>query len=67
MDSNNGQSWYNLGRIYYDTGDYQQAIEAFVKTIERNGQHPTFLKYLADSLAKAGRTKEANEIYKRLG
>ncbi len=53
--------YYSLGKILYNAGKYQKAIEQFNKTIEKNKYFVDAYVYKAHSLAKIGNYEEAIE------
>lgn len=57
--------YYSLGKILYNAGKYQQAIEQFNKTIEKNKYFVDAYVYKAHSLAKLGQFDEAIENLKK--
>jgi len=52
----------NWGCFFYKKGDYESAVRAFRKAMERNPESPAFKKNLALSLAGAGRGEEAAQV-----
>lgn len=57
--------YYSLGKILYNAGKYQQAIEQFNKTIEKNKYFVDAYVYKAHSLAKIGLYEEAIDNLKK--
>lgn len=57
--------YYSLGKIFYNAGKYQYAIEQFNKTIEKNKYFVDAYVYKAHSLAKLGNYQEAIENLKK--
>ena len=53
--------YYSLGKIFYNAGKYQLAIDQFNKTIEKNKYFVDAYVYKAHSLAKLGDYQEAIE------
>lgn len=53
--------YYSLGKILYNAGKYQKAIEQFNKTLEKNKYFVDAYVYKAHSLAKLGNYEEAIE------
>ena len=55
------KSWYLwvLGHAYFLTGHYEEAIETFKKSIDRNPDHIPAHAYLAASYSELGREEEA--------
>jgi TolB-like protein/class 3 adenylate cyclase len=50
---------YNLGRAYYALGDYDNAVQALEKALERNQTSREIRIYLAASLVQLGRQDDA--------
>lgn len=57
--------YYSLGKILYNAGKYQQAIEQFNKTIEKNKYFVDAYVYKAHSLAKLGLYEDAIDNLKK--
>jgi tetratricopeptide (TPR) repeat protein len=57
--------YYSLGKIFYNAGKYQLAIEQFNKTIEKNKYFVDAYVYKAHALAKLGNYQEAIENLKK--
>jgi tetratricopeptide (TPR) repeat protein len=54
----------NWGCVYYKKGDYDRAVDAFKKAVERSPENVVYSKNLALALAGAGREEEAVQIMK---
>jgi tetratricopeptide (TPR) repeat protein len=52
----------NWGCLYYKKGDYESAVRAFRKAVERSPESPAYKKNLALALAGAGREEEARQM-----
>ena len=67
-DSNpkDGESWYYLGLLMYRNGYFGAALPALDKSLAYRPGNVTALVYRAVSLAKVGRTKEAESAFVQL-
>lgn len=65
-DPNNEIALHNLGADHFEMGDYQQALDYYMASIE-NGGADDALAYscVADSLIELGRIDEAMEYYEK--
>jgi len=52
----------NWGCFFYKKGDYESAVGAFKKAMERSPESPAYKKNLALALAGAGREEEAAQL-----
>jgi tetratricopeptide (TPR) repeat protein len=59
-------SEYNLGRIAFETGRYEEAAEHFERILERDPQNIMALKGAAYARIKNGDIKEAEALYARV-
>ncbi len=55
-------SLYELGKLYFEDGNYKKVIELFSKIKSHYKDDPIFLKYLGISYFKLGKYEEAKEI-----
>jgi tetratricopeptide (TPR) repeat protein len=60
---NNGYYLDTLGWVYYQKGDFPQAVDTLTKAVEISGSDPTILEHLGDALVKIGEHEKANERY----
>jgi Tfp pilus assembly protein PilF len=49
----------NWGCLYYKKGDYERAVDAFRKAVEKSPENAVYSKNLALALARAGKQDEA--------
>ncbi len=56
-----GPVWYRYGLLHYELGDFQRAIEAFEKAIEKESQIPTYHAAMAEVLLQTDQFEEAAE------
>jgi tetratricopeptide (TPR) repeat protein len=52
----------NWGCFFYKKGDYESAVRAFRRAVERSPESPAYKKNLALALAGAGREEEATQL-----
>jgi hypothetical protein len=60
------QAYWQIGEQYMNQGQVSEAIEAFKKADEKNPDNVDGLLSLGSALEAAGRTEEAQALYKRL-
>lgn len=56
-------AWYNLGNVYSDERDYPRALAAYHESIRIKPDYYRSRFNLANTLAAAGQTEEANRAY----
>ncbi len=54
--------FFNLGKAYFNLGDYRSAIDAFIKTIELVPNHKNALFYLSACYEKMGDLKSSKKV-----
>jgi len=54
----------NWGCFYYKKGDYDRAVDAFKKAVEKSPENVVYSKNLGLALAGAGREEEAAQVMK---
>ncbi len=54
--------FFNLGKAYFNLGEYRSAIDAFVKTIELVPNHKNALFYLSACYEKLGDLKSSKKV-----
>jgi tetratricopeptide (TPR) repeat protein len=71
-DSSDASKYYQLGRLYSDSGDYASAQEAWTKAVElfrndfeRQGDNGDFLLEFGKSLSNIGKRDEAENVLRR--
>lgn len=60
LDPKDGRAWFRLGFSYHSLGEYEKAIEAYIKSIEI-GNNPAVMYNLACTYAKTGNKDKAFE------
>ncbi|MCX7990448.1 MAG: tetratricopeptide repeat protein [Proteobacteria bacterium] len=58
--------FFNLGKAYFQLGDYKSAIDAFVKTIEFVPDHKNALFYLSACYEKLGDIKSSKKVLSKI-
>lgn len=58
--------FFNLGKAYFQLGDYRSAIDAFVKTIELVPNHKNALFFLSASYEKLGDLKTSKKVLSKI-
>jgi tetratricopeptide (TPR) repeat protein len=53
----------SLGWVYYQKGDYKQAVEQLERAVNLTGSDPTITEHLGDAYRKLGKTREAGHEY----
>jgi len=56
-----GPVWYRYGLLHYELGNFEQAIEALEKAIEKESQIPTYHAAMAEVLLQMDQFEEAAE------
>ena len=56
-----GPVWYRYGLLHYELGDFERAIEALEKAIEKESQIPTYHAAMAEVLLQMDQFEEAAE------
>ena len=64
IEPNDGFYIDSLGWVYYQKGDYNQAVELLERAVEITVDDPTIIEHLADAYEKAGRTDRAVARYR---
>lgn len=59
-------SYFNLGSLYADMGDYTKAIVYYKEALAINPEHVNTLYNLANAYAETGRLQEAVTLYKKV-
>lgn len=54
---------FELGMVFFETENYEQAMEMFEQTLELKSDHADAHYYLAKSLSETGETERAKEEY----
>ncbi len=65
MDPNNTVAWIELGHIYFDSGQYQLAIEAYEKSLELDPDRPDVWTDLGVMYRRNGNPQKAVEMFDR--
>ena len=63
--TNSGDSYYNLGQVYMSGQYYDEAIEAFKKSVRLSPQMSHYKSQLGQAYEQAGRMEEAEEFYEK--
>ncbi len=58
--------FFNLGKAYFQLGDYKSAIDAFIKTIELVPSHKNALFYLSACYEKLGDLKSSKKVLSKI-
>lgn len=66
VDPSFARSYEDLGRIYLEKGMRREAIRAFKKAVTYSGHGSLYVAELAYAYAAAGRSKEAQQLFKEL-
>lgn len=61
-----GDLWQRLGRIYFESGKGQAAVEAFEQALSVNQLDDQGLVWLAEALISTGRVEEADSLLRKL-
>lgn len=56
---------FNQGITYFNAGQYAEAADAFLKTIEKDNSQPAVWANLASAYAKMGKNQEALDAYQK--
>jgi Tfp pilus assembly protein PilF len=64
IEPNDGFYIDSLGWVYYQKGDYKQAVELLERAVEITVDDPTILEHLADAYEKAGKPERAMSRYR---
>ena len=65
LNPDDGYITDSLGWVYYQKGDYLQAIEYLERAVELSSHDPVVAEHLGDAYHKAGMPQKALEIYKQ--
>ena len=65
LDKNFHEAWSNLGKIYFNKGDYTEAITIFEKALRANLNHADTYKSLALSYKQLGNQEKFIEYMER--
>jgi len=61
-----GNEWLKLGHLYKNVKDYESALDAYQKAIDRNPSNMLSLMQIGKIYLKLGKTQEAEETFKRI-
>ena len=64
IEPNDGFYIDSLGWVYYQKGDYNQAVELLERAVEITVDDPTIIEHLADAYEKAGKADRAVSRYR---
>ncbi len=64
-DPNDPLLYFGLGQEYFSGGKFGDAARAFENAVRLNPNYSAAYRYYGESLEKAGRLKQAEEIYKK--
>ena len=64
IEPNDGFYIDSLGWVYYQKGDYSQAVELLERAVEITVDDPTIIEHLADAYEKAGKKDRAVARYR---
>jgi Flp pilus assembly protein TadD len=53
----------SLGWVYYQRGQYEQAVEHLERAAELAGEDPTIVEHLGDAYQRMGKTDNARRVY----
>jgi tetratricopeptide (TPR) repeat protein len=54
----------SLGWVYYQRGDYRQALEHLERAVELAGEDATVIEHLGDVYDRLGQSREALRVYR---
>src|SRR5262249_1203554 len=63
IEPNDGFYIDSLGWVYYQKGDYNQAVEFLERAVEITVDDPTIIEHLADAYEKVGKPDQAVARY----
>lgn len=66
LDPDNKAVYYKAGVIYYKEGKFNEACKSFKPAFAADPSNQELLELYLDSLSKAGREADAEEVYKKL-
>ncbi len=66
LSPESGDLHYELGKAYFDTGQYEKAIPELRAGLTRAAKNPLKMTILGDALRKIDRTDEAVQVYEDL-
>lgn len=64
-DPNNFESWLQLGNLYFDTDNFQRAINAYSKYIELNPENPNVWTDIGVMYRRNGQPEQAIEAFNK--
>jgi Flp pilus assembly protein TadD len=64
IEPNDGFYIDSLGWVYFQKGDYKQAVDLLERAVEITVDDPTIIEHLADAYEKAGRADRAIARYR---
>ncbi len=66
LDPDNKAVYYKAGVVYYKEGKFNEACKSFKPAFAADPSNQELLELYLDSLSKAGREADAEEVYKKL-
>lgn len=63
IEPNDGFYIDSLGWVYYQRGEYMEAIQHLERAVELVDTDPTLIEHLGDAYSKIGRNSDASRVY----